>query len=195
MRIREARPGEAAAVRGVVDRAFGEEPVGALWDDVRAAGWVRRELVAVDGDPAAGAGEVVVGHVGLSHAWLDARRALVDVLVLSPLSTAPERQGEGIGTALVRAAVEAAREVGAPALFLEGDPGYYGARGFVAAASLGCEPASARTPGPAFQVVPLEDHEEWMAGRLVYPDVWWRHDAVGLRDPDLARVEERLRDH
>ena len=28
-----------------------------------------------------------------------------------------------------------------------------------------------------------------MTGRLVYPDVWWRLDLVGLRDPLLAQVE------
>ena len=32
-----------------------------------------------------------------------------------------------------------------------------------------------------------------MTGRLVYPDVWWRHDAAGLRDPRLAEIEELLR--
>jgi putative acetyltransferase len=26
----------------------------------------------------------------------------------------------------------------------------------------------------------------------VYPDVWWRHDAGGLRDPDLAFLEDRF---
>ncbi len=29
-----------------------------------------------------------------------------------------------------------------------------------------------------------------MTGRVVYPEVWWRHDSVGLRDPDLAVLEE-----
>ncbi len=31
-----------------------------------------------------------------------------------------------------------------------------------------------------------------MTGRLVYPDVWWRHDSAGLRDPELAEVEAAL---
>lgn len=29
-------------------------------------------------------------------------------------------------------------------------------------------------------------------GRLVYPDVGWRLDLVGLRDPDVAEIEEEL---
>jgi putative acetyltransferase len=32
-----------------------------------------------------------------------------------------------------------------------------------------------------------------MTGRVVYPDVWWRRDAAGLRDPLLAELEERFR--
>jgi putative acetyltransferase len=130
--------------------------------------------------------------VGLSHSWVDARRELVDVWVLSPLSVVPHRQRSGIGTRLVQAALQAASEGGAPLLFLEGDPGYYGARGFERADRLGFAPATARTPAPAFQVARFEGHEEWMTGRLVYRDIWWRHDLAGLRDPLLAQVEQAL---
>ena len=34
--------------------------------------------------------------------------------------------------------------------------------------------------------------EDWMTGRIVYPEVWWRHDSTGLRDPDLAEIEAAL---
>jgi putative acetyltransferase len=30
--------------------------------------------------------------------------------------------------------------------------------------------------------VRLSAYEPWMTGTVVYPDVFWRHDAVGLRD-------------
>jgi putative acetyltransferase len=192
MVIRDALPAEAPAVRRVVAAAFGDgrgdhgQEVADLWDDVVAAGHLRASIVAVeDGE--------IVGHVGVSHSWLDARRELVDVLVLSPLSVTPERQRAGIGSALVAAAVEAARALGAPALFLEGSPDYYGARGFQPAREHGFLPASDRTPGPAFQVVLLDGHEHWMTGRLVYRDVWWQHDSAGLRDPALAELEGRFR--
>jgi putative acetyltransferase len=150
---------------------------------VRSLGHVLAELVAVD------AGEVV-GHVGVSHCWLDARRELVDVALLSPLSTRPDRQREGVGTTLVTAAIEAARDLGRPALFLEGSPMFYGSRGFTRASTYGVEPASRRTPEAPFQAVVLDGFADWMGGRLVYPDVWWRHDAAGLRDPDLAFLED-----
>ena len=135
----------------------------------------------------------VVGHVGLSPAWIDARRALVEVWLLSPLSVHPDHQGAGIGTDLLVAAVAAARAGHAPLLFLEGAPRFYGPRGFRRASELGFEPASRRTPDAAFQVVRFDAAEDWMTGRLIYPDVWWRHDAAGLRDPELAEIEEMQR--
>ena len=191
MEIRDALAADAADVRRVVAAAFGDgrgdhgTEVADLWDDVVASGHARASLVAVqDGE--------VVGHVGVSHSWLDARRELVDVLVLSPLSVLPDRQRGGVGSALVAAAVEAGRRLGTPALFLEGSPTYYGARGFRPGRELGFLPASERTPGPAFQVVVYDGHEVWMTGRLVYRDVWWRHDAAGLRDPRLSDLEQQF---
>ena len=65
------------------------------------------------------------------------RPALIEVLVLSPLSVVPDRQGQGIGTALIRAALDEARRRGAPAVFLEGSWDYYASRGFEAATPLG----------------------------------------------------------
>src|ERR687897_374193 len=49
----------------------------------------------------AGSNGEVVGCVALSRAWLDARERLVDVLVLSPLAVAPDRQRQGIGGRLL----------------------------------------------------------------------------------------------
>lgn len=133
----------------------------------------------------------VVGHVGVSHCWLDARRDLVDACMLSPLGTRPAQERRGIGSALVAAAIEAGRDLGRPALFLEGSPSFYGTRGFEPASAYDIEAPSRRVPPPAFQVAPFA-LEDWMTGRVVYPEVWWRHDSIGLRDPDLAEVERAL---
>ena len=134
----------------------------------------------------------VVGHVQLSRSWLDAREALVDVLVLSPLSVDPGHQRQGIGTLLVRAAVDAAAEAGSPAVFLEGSADYYGTRGFERASARGFTRPSVRIPDPAFQVAVLDAHEAWMTGALVYCEAFWALDCVGLRDPLLAELEESL---
>jgi putative acetyltransferase len=187
--LRTTTPEDAAGVDRVVRAAFGAsgeaegDKVAALWADVRTGEHLLAEVVALRDDR-------IVGHVGVSRCWIDARRALVDAAMLSPLSTAPEVQGQGIGTALVAAAVHAS--AAGPALFLEGSPAFYGARGFVRASAHGFEAPSRRTPDAAFRVVLHDGWEDWMAGRVVYPEVWWRHDAAGLRDPDLAVLEERF---
>jgi putative acetyltransferase len=181
--IRAYGPEDEAEVRRVVTEAFGDdgEEVAALADALRTT-HARAELVA-DEDHA------VVGHVMLSRSWVDARRALVDVLVLSPLSVLPRHQGRGVGTELVASAIEEARRLGAPALFLEGDPDYYSRRGFEPATSRGFTRPSVRIPELAFQVVVLDGHEEWMTGALVYCEPFWAHDSVGLRDPRLEQLE------
>lgn len=178
--IRRERVGDTDMVREVVARAFGPgEPVPELVDRLRDSDAGRDGLSFV-----AVAGEDVVGHVMLTRSRLDAPRRLVDVLVLSPLSVAPERQAAGIGTALVRHAIAQAEVTAFPLIFLEGSPRYYGRRGFEPAGPLGFRRPSLRIPEPAFQVRRLPSHQPWMTGTLVYPDVFWELDCVGLRDAD-----------
>ncbi|WP_199423096.1 hypothetical protein [Actinotalea solisilvae] len=81
------------------------------------------------------------------------------------------------------ARVRTADARGVPLVVLEGDPGYYGPRGFVAGASLGLRRPSLRIPPAAFQAVALAAHEPWMTGTVVVPDVFWGLDCVGLRAP------------
>lgn len=185
--VRPERDDDADAVRRVLTAAFGDEEGGRIVDvlgDLRSRGDLRSGLVASLGD----AGDVV-GYVALSRAWVDARERLVEGLVLSPLAVLPDRQGRGVGTRLLAAAVEAADDSGAPLVFLEGSPAYYGARGWEPAAAHGLVRPSRRIPEAACQVRLLSAHEPWMTGALVYTDAWWRGDLVGLRDPVLAEIE------
>jgi putative acetyltransferase len=186
--VRPEQPADRETVLRVIAAAFGDrgEDVAAIWD---ALGRHKQTGLLVE------QGGHVLGHVGLSRAWVDARPALVEVWVLSPLSVLPERQNQGIGTALLAAAVETARGSGVPVLFLEGSPHYYGARGFERADRRGFLPAALeRTPRAAFQCVVFDSHEAWMTGQLIYPAVWWEHDAAGIRDPRLADLEQRFAD-
>jgi putative acetyltransferase len=180
LHLRRQERADDDAVRQVVTEAFGDPDVEGL----------ALALAALPGSAgflawARSAGEeVAVGHVGLSRGWVDARERLVDVLVLSPLSVVPTWQRRGVGRALVAAAVEEATAAGAPLLFLEGDPAYYARVGFSPAVPLGFTPPSNRIPEPAFQVVVLPGYEPWMTGALVYCDVFWQYDCVGLREDD-----------
>lgn len=126
-------------------------------------------------------GEAVIGHVMLSHNWLDSPKRLIDILVLSPLGVSPVAQRQGIGTALVHHAVAAASQTSAPVLMLEGSPKFYGKRGFIAANTLGIARPSQRIPEAALQMVKLPSYEPAVTGTLVYRQLWWELDCVGLR--------------
>ncbi|MEM7470400.1 MAG: N-acetyltransferase [Pseudomonadota bacterium] len=158
--------------------AFGaDEPIPKLVASLRDldAPLVTQGFVARDEN-----GEVS-GHIMISHGWLDAPDRMRDIYVLSPLGVHPTRQGTGIGTALVAHAIKSAAQSPAPLLFLEGNPAFYGPRGFVAATSLGLRAPSLRIPEKAFQACCLPAYEPGLSGSLVYRDLWWALDCVGLR--------------
>jgi putative acetyltransferase len=182
MALRPEQPSDHDAVHSVHRRAFGADH-GPAVAELTAA--LRRHdpdglsLVAeVDG--------AVVGNVMVTHCLLDAPARLVPVPVLSPLGIAPGHQKQGIGTALVRQALQELDDRGAPMVFLEGDPGYYSRLGFTPAGQSGFRKPSLRIPDGAFQVVKLAAYEPWMTGTLVYSSPFWDHDCVGLRDEDDA---------
>ena len=68
----------------------------------------------------------IVGHVQMSRAWIGE----TPVLSLGPIGVLPARQAEGIGSALVRASLDASRERGETAVILLGSPAFYPRFGF-----------------------------------------------------------------
>jgi putative acetyltransferase len=178
--VRAETTSDHEAVRAVHRAAFGERGgvVGDLADDLR-------ELVS-EGEGlslVAEAGGHVVGHLMFTPSLLDAPARLVPIEVLSPVGVLPDHQGRGVGTTMIRRGLELLRERNEPLVFLEGAPGYYSRFGFEQATKLGFRRPSLRIPEAGFQVLRLDAYEPWMTGTLVYSEVFWRHDAVGLRGP------------
>ena len=186
MKVRHEEPRDAAAVAGIHREAFGDhgDVISALVDDLRARLSREAGLSLV-----AEARGLVVGHAMFSAGLVDAPVQLVAVEVLGPIGVRPDAQGNGVATALIRRGLEilSARQV--PAVFLEGDPGFYSRLGFMPAGTLGFRKPSLRIPDPAFQVITLPAYEPWMTGTLVYPEPFWRHDSVGLRDVDTGEPD------
>jgi len=164
----------------MVVEAFGDPRFKALLADLRTSdAWVDGlSFVAALGDE-------VVGHVLFTRSLLDAPRRLVDVLVLSPLAVRADMRGRGIGSALVLRGLAELRCWPEPLVFLEGSPDYYRRFGFRPGGELQFRRPSLRIPEAAFQVVTLPSYKPWMTGTLVYAEAFWRHDCVGLRDPDV----------
>jgi len=181
--VRVMRSEEFPAARDVAISAFGDdEQIGLLLDLLRES-WAWLD----DGAFVAEESGQLVGYVQYSRALLDAPERLVDVLLLSPLAVVPQRQRRGIGSRLVAASLDRLVDRPEPLAFLEGHPDFYPRLGFESATDLGFVAPSARIPRPAFLVKRLPAYQPWMTGTLVYPDAFWRADAVGLRQaPDLG---------
>jgi putative acetyltransferase len=177
--IREETPADHDQVRRVQTAAFARDEgrVADLVDSLRErlSSSNRLSLVATLADK-------VVGHVMFTRCLLDAPARLVEVQVLSPVGVLPEHQRQGIGTMLITRGLETLNARGVPLVFLEGSPTYYRRFGFVAGAELDFRKPSLRIPDAAFQVKVLDAYEPWMTGTLVYSQMFWDLDCVGLRE-------------
>jgi len=127
--IRPEGPGDELRIRAVVGAAFGQPDEADLVDALRAAGVAPFiSLVAVGKD------DSLLGHVLFTPVRPEAGPPL---LALAPLAVTPGAQRRGIGAALVRAGLAAARAAGAAGVVVVGDPEYYGRFSFRPASAWG----------------------------------------------------------
>lgn len=175
--VRAATDDDVSDVQRVVAAAYGGQRMAQLLEALREdpVAWLDLAFVAEDKNG-------VVAACAYTRGWLDSPTRLVEVLVLTPLAVRPERQRAGVGTLLAKESLRQVGERDEPLVFLEGDPGFFSRLGLVGAHELHFGPPSVRIPEPAFQVATLTGYDQQtMTGAVVYPDVWWRHDAVGMR--------------
>jgi putative acetyltransferase len=157
--IRSERPGDEDAIRAVERAAFTQDLEAKIVDDLRAGDEFIPELSLVAEEQGVIVGHVILsrGHVEPSGDW---------ILVLGPIGVVPERQGEGIGGALVEAALARARRLGDTCVVLIGSPAYYERFGFVPAEPLGLVPPEG-WPSSAFQVAVLDSEAPLPQGQVV----------------------------
>ena len=72
----------------------------------------------------------IVGHVMLSRMQVEGDERSFRALGLGPVAVMPERQKQGIGSALIGKALERAEAGGEEIVFVLGDPDYYRRFGF-----------------------------------------------------------------
>ncbi|MEM6393952.1 MAG: tRNA (guanosine(37)-N1)-methyltransferase TrmD [Planctomycetota bacterium] len=158
--VRGERAGDEAGITAVHRDAFGGDGVEAeLVDRLRERGELLVSVVAeVKGR--------VVGHAAVSEMELEGQLAVRGLMGLGPVGVAEDWRGRGIGKASVREAIECGRELGGRAVFVLGEPGYYGPLGFEPARDHGFD--SAYGDGPAFQVCVLKPVREGQRGRVLY---------------------------
>ncbi|MDX3924901.1 MAG: N-acetyltransferase [Shinella sp.] len=126
MIIRPETPADVAAIHDLTTTAFegqphsdGSEPH--IIDRLRAAGALTLSLVAEED-------RAIIGHVAFSPVTISGKAD--GWFGLGPVSVAPVRQREGVGSALIREGLSRLRTGGAKGCVLVGAPGYYKRFGF-----------------------------------------------------------------
>jgi putative acetyltransferase len=158
MHIRKEQLKDISSIRHLTNDAFRTVPYSnqkeaAIVDALRSASVLTLSLVAEEG-------EALVGHVAFSPVLING----VDCCWygLGPVSVRPDRQGEGIGSALTRQGLTCLHEVGAKGCVLLGDPGYYQRFGYKADERLTLD----GVPAEYFQCLVIEG--EMPKGKVTY---------------------------
>jgi putative acetyltransferase len=133
VQIRLETPDDIPGIHQVNRRAFETATEADLVDALRRQADPFVSFVAVvDGE--------VAGHILFSPVTLSSNPAL-RVMGLAPMAVLPDRQQQGIGSALVRAGLEECRRLDASGIVVLGHAAYYPRFGFVPASRFGvtCE--------------------------------------------------------
>lgn len=110
----------------------------------------------------------IVGHILLSRVRLQRPGSGLDILALAPMAVVPSQSHRGIGSALVNAAIDAARHQRYPAIVVAGHPSFYHRFGFKPASqwSIDC---NLPVPIEAVSLLELEEGALNDGGRVFYP--------------------------
>ena len=162
-RIRKEETDDHPAIDRVHDAAFGGGVESRLVRAIRAAPGFDADLSLV-----AEVGGGVVGHVLLSPCAIEGDDGTRhDTLALAPVGVLPGHQRRGIGKALCRAVLEAARAKGHGVVIVLGHAEYSAALGFERASDHGVRPPF-DAPDEAFRVMSL-DGRPIPPGAVGYP--------------------------
>jgi putative acetyltransferase len=168
MLIRRETMSDAEAIRAVHTVAFssayenGRPPEPRLVDELRhSPAWIDQLafVAVVDGR--------VVGHVCCTRALLLPSED--PVLGLGPIGVLPDKQHDGIGSALMHTVIGAADARDEPLIALLGDPEYYQRFGFVPAVDLGITPPVAEWAS-AFVARKLAMYDPALTGEFQYAE-------------------------
>jgi len=163
--IRTEQAGDEDAIRAVNDAAFGGPVEGRIVDDLRGTDrWIEGGSLVAQADDG-----TIVGHLLLSEGELVAANGPIHTIwVIGPVAVEPASQRQGIGVALMRAAIALATERRQPLLILLGHAGYYPRFGFEPARALGIDPPRP-WPDPNWMALRLPDWDPSLRGIARFP--------------------------
>ena len=126
LHIRQERPQDISTITALTAAAFASQEHSShteqfIVNALRRSQQLTISLVAV-------LDEDIVGHVAASAVTISS--GAQGWFGLGPISVWPDRQGQGIGSALMQAALAELQQLGAMGCVVLGDPGYYSRFGF-----------------------------------------------------------------
>lgn len=160
--IRDATPGDYAAIRQIIRHAFGQEDEADLVEQLRADGDVLVELVA--------ASEIALqGHILYSRLTIERPSENLAAAALAPVSVLPAFQRSGVGKALIEAGNARCAALQLDAIIVLGHADYYPQFGFSAAAA---ESLEAPFSGPHFMALERRPDVLKAGGRVRYANAF-----------------------
>ena len=169
------------SVEQVTYRAFRDAPPTGAGDDGKEALLARklrgRDTFVPELDYVAELDGFVIGSIMYTRSKVvgeggDGAPREWGTLTFGPVSVLPKYQRQGVGSALIRKTLEAARELGHRAVLIFGHESYYPRFGFKPASEYGITAADGRS-FPAFMALPLFDGAlDGVHGRLICDEAY-----------------------
>jgi putative acetyltransferase len=132
MIIRAERPDDETSIALVHELAFGTSGEARLVEALRrTTSWIPELSLVAESD------EQIVGHVLFTQIGVRESERLHPALALAPVGVLPERQNAAIGSRLIRAGLETARNLRHEIVLVLGHPSYYPRFGFMPASAYG----------------------------------------------------------
>jgi putative acetyltransferase len=153
--FRQEEPGDRLAIRHVNERGFGGREEADLVDALRQANAIVLSMVALDDKD-------IVSHILFTEVVITQADSQFTALGLGPMAVLPSLQRKGIGTQLLKIALDKCRRLDYDFVVVLGHPEFYSKFGFSPAKPYGfsCE---FDAPDEAFMVLELQ--ENTLAGR------------------------------
>ncbi len=168
IQVRQENPEDIRAIDVVHLSAFeGDDEVG-LIDSLRASSGFIADLSLV-----AEFNGRIVGHVLLTRVRLlkGKEKEGLDILALAPMAVVPSQSHRGIGSELVKAAIDKARTLGHKAIVVVGHPEFYQRFGFKSASKLGLE-TNLAVSDDLVTVMELINGTLSGGGNIIYPSLF-----------------------
>ena len=155
IKFRQEKPGDQLSIRCVNEQGFGTSEEADLVDALREANAIIMSMVALDG-------EDIIAHILFTEVFVKQADTQFTALGLGPMAVLPTHQRKGIGTQLLKIALDKCRRLDYDFVVVLGHPEFYSKFGFSPAKPHGisCE---VNAPDEAFMV--LELRENGLAGR------------------------------